>query len=53
MLTLWNVSVMTRGVETKLKEYQFYSLDIYGAIKQAEEFGEVVKVVMAILDDKK
>lgn len=39
------------GEKKFLTGYQFYAKDVNGAIQQGEEFGTVVKVVLAELEE--
>lgn len=51
MATLYNVLIYDVQNNTTIRK-QFYSGDITGAIKQAEEFGKVVKITEAMWDNE-
>lgn len=50
-MQIWNVSVKKNKERNILTGYQFKSETIDGAIAQGKEFGVVVKVILAELDN--
>lgn len=51
--SLYNVVIYNPEKEPKVERMQFYAGDINGAIKQAEEHGEVVKITHAAWDNER
>lgn len=51
--TLFNVVIYNPDNAKKIQRRQFYAGEMSGAIKQAEEFGKVIKITEAMFDDER